>query len=225
MVLTDGERILPLPASRDHKAAFDQDQGPNTGGMGAYSAEGILNAELEQQILAEVVRPTVRGMQEEGRPFAGVLYAGLMLAAEGPRVLEFNVRLGDPEAQVVLPRLDCDLVEVFEKLAARDLSGCRVPVSPQATVCVVLASAGYPGSYRTGLEISGLELAAEVGGAVVFHSGTRSEDGRLVTSGGRVLAVTARAGSLEAAVMRAYEAVNRVHFEGVHYRKDIAARR
>ncbi len=224
MVLTDGRTFLPLPASRDHKAVFDHDEGPNTGGMGAYSSDDILSRELERRIVQEVVQPTLRGMAEEGRPFAGVLYCGLMLTDAGPRVLEFNVRLGDPEAQVVLPRLDCDLLEVFEKLAGGDLKDLRVGTSPQCTACVVLASKGYPGAYQTGFEISGLELAAEVNGVVIFHSGTGLRDGRVLTRGGRVLAVTAQADSLLSAATSAYEAVNRIHFEGVHYRKDIAIR-
>ncbi len=224
MVVTDGDRVIPLPPSQDHKAAYDGDKGPNTGGMGAYSTDSILSPSLKDRILDEIIHPAVQGMREEGHRFSGVLYAGLMLSQDGPKVLEFNVRLGDPEAQVVLPRLDCDLVKLFAAVAREDLRGFEVGWSANVAVCVVLASQGYPGPCRTGMEIAGLELAEEVAGTTVFHAGTGSKNGKTVVAGGRVLGVTALGESLEAALMQAYEGVNKIHFDGMHYRRDIAAR-
>ncbi len=224
MVLTDGDRIIPLPPSQDHKAVFDGDRGPNTGGMGAYSSDSILGEELRERILEQIIRPTVQGMKAEGESFSGVLYAGLMLTGEGPKVLEFNVRLGDPEAQVVLPRLEGDLLAAFEGLARRDLSTCKLEWSKRPAVAVVVACGGYPGPFQSGHEISGLDLVIEVPGTTVFHAGTRVEGDGIVTSGGRVLAVTAQADSLEDAVIKAYEGVNKIHFQGMHWRRDIAAK-
>ncbi len=224
MVFTDGSRILPMVASQDHKAAYDGDKGPNTGGMGAYSDDTILSDRLKARIMSEIVEPTVAGMARRGTPFKGILYAGLMLTDNGPKVLEFNVRFGDPEAQAVLPRLDSDLLEVLDCLAAGDLSGQTLQWSPDPVVCVVLAAQGYPGSHPKGTEISGLDLAGEGGGTLIFHSGTAWEEGRLVTAGGRVLGVTARSSSLDGAIMSAYEAVNKIYFSGMFCRRDIAAK-
>jgi len=224
IVFTDGNTILPAVAARDHKAAYDHDQGPNTGGMGAYSTNEILGAGLEKQILDTVVRPVVDGMREEGIPFRGILYAGLMLTLQGPRVLEFNVRMGDPEGQVILPRLESDFGELCEALCSCRLAGYKASWSPGAAVCVVLASAGYPGPYEKGKAISGLDMAEGDRHVVVFHSGTRREGDRILTDGGRVLGVTAQANDLQTAVMAAYGAVNKIHFDGMHYRRDIAAR-
>lgn len=223
IVLTDGETILPFAPTRDHKRVFDNDQGPNTGGMGAYSDDGIVGADLRQCILDEIVRPTLKGLAEEGRRYQGFLYFGLMLTADGPQVLEFNCRMGDPECQPLMVRLESDLAEGLEKLATGQLGGTELSWSPDPSVCVVLASGGYPRSYETGKSIAGLEAAAALEGVVVFQAGTRGTEGSYVTAGGRVLGVTARASNLRAAVERAYEAVGKIHFEGMHYRKDIAA--
>ncbi len=224
MVFTDGRRALEIPPSQDHKALYEGDRGPNTGGMGAYSLDAILSAGLKRQIHEEIIEPTLRGMALEGRTFRGVLYAGLMLTGRGPKVLEFNVRLGDPEAQVILPRLESDLLDVMEGIARGDLQNVSVQWSQNATICVVLAAQGYPGPCQTGAEISGLELAEEVEGTIVFQAGTKTADGRLVTAGGRVLGVAASASSLEAAIMQAYEGVNKIHFDGMYCRRDIASK-
>jgi phosphoribosylamine--glycine ligase len=222
MALTDGEHILPLPPSQDHKQVHDDDRGPNTGGMGAYSDDRILPAGLAERVLETVIRPAVRGMAAEGHPFRGVLYAGLMLTAAGPRVLEFNVRFGDPETQAVLPRLCGSLAETLLLLAQGRLDRARLETDPWPAVCVVLASGGYPGHYAKGVPIHGLEMAGQHNHVTVFHAGTRREGDRFVTAGGRVLGVTARGADLEAAVMRAYDAAAQIHFEGMHYRRDIA---
>jgi phosphoribosylamine--glycine ligase len=222
MVLSDGEHVLTLPPSQDHKQVFDGDRGPNTGGMGAYSDDGILPAGLMDRILKSIVLPTVRGMAAEGHPFRGVLYAGLMLTETGPKVLEFNVRFGDPETQAVLPRLQGSLAETLHLLTRGRLDRAHLATGPEPAVCVVLASGGYPGAYPKGKVIQGLEMAGQLAGVTVFHAGTRRQEDRFVTAGGRVLGVTARGADLEAAVLRAYEAVNQIHFEGMHYRRDIA---
>ncbi len=224
MVFTDGRRVLEMPASQDHKQLHEGDRGPNTGGMGAYSIDGILSPGVRRQVMDEIIHPTIRGMAQEGRPFRGVLYAGLMITSRGPKTLEFNVRLGDPETQVILPRLESDLLDVLEGIARGDLRDIALQWSEDATICVVLASAGYPGPYETGADITGLDLAGEVGGTTVFHAGTAMSEDRVVTAGGRVLGVTARASSLEAAIMKAYEGVNKIHFEGMYCRRDIAAK-
>jgi phosphoribosylamine--glycine ligase len=224
IVFTDGKTILPAVASRDHKAAYDNDQGPNTGGMGAYSTDNILGRELEKQVIDTIVRPVVEGMNKEGTPFQGILYAGLMLTARGPEVLEFNVRMGDPEGQVILPRLESDFGELCEAVCSGRLADYKVSWSRGAAVCVVLASKGYPGPYEKGKPISGLDAAAGDGRIAVFHSGTRLEGDRLVTDGGRVLGITSVADDLASAVRAAYDAVNKIHFDGVHYRRDIGAK-
>jgi phosphoribosylamine--glycine ligase len=224
IVFTDGRYVLPAVAARDHKAAYDNDRGPNTGGMGAYSADNILGPELEKEILETIVQPVIDGMRQEGTPFQGLLYAGLMLTAQGPKVLEFNVRMGDPEGQVILPRLASDFGELCEAICTGRLKDCRVNWNKGAAVCVVLASGGYPGSYQKGKAISGLGMAAEQPSVAIFHSGTRRLGETLVTDGGRVLGVTAFADNLASAVVSAYEAVNRIHFDGMHYRRDIGAK-
>jgi len=224
IVFTDGDTILPAVAAQDHKAVFDHDQGPNTGGMGAYSADGILEPALQEEILNSIVKPVVEGMKREGAPFQGILYTGLMLTPSGPRVLEFNVRMGDPEAQVILPRLESDFGRLCEALSQRKLSAYQASWSPRAAVCVILASAGYPDAYQKGKVITGLEMAHEDAHVVVFHSGTRLQGKELLTDGGRVLGVTALADDLASAVMSAYEAVNKIYFEGMHYRRDIGAK-
>jgi phosphoribosylamine--glycine ligase len=224
IVFTDGEAIVPAVAAQDHKAVFDGDQGPNTGGMGAYSTDHILGPELERAVLDRIIRPAIAGMRAEGSPFQGILYAGLMLTAAGPQVLEFNVRMGDPEAQVILPRLESDLALLCELLAGGRLGEYEARWSNSAAVCVVLASGGYPGSYEKGKVITGLEMAAEDRRVVIFHAGTARRDRTFVTHGGRVLGVTAVAADLAEAMMAAYEAVNKIHFDGMHYRRDIGAK-
>jgi phosphoribosylamine---glycine ligase len=224
IVFTDGETILPAVAAQDHKAAFDHDRGPNTGGMGAFSTDRILGPELQESVLAHIVQPVVDAMRQEGTPFQGILYTGLMLTPAGPRVLEFNVRMGDPEGQVILPRLTSDFAELCGALCAGRLRDYQASWTDHAAVCVVLASQGYPGSYPKGKPISGLKMAAEDKRVVVFHSGTKIQGDTLVTNGGRVLGVTAVAEDLSAAVMSAYEAINKIHFEGMQYRRDIGAK-
>lgn len=224
MVFSDSEHALPMVPSQDHKAIFEGDKGPNTGGMGAYSVDGILSEDEKTRILDEIIHPTIQGMAQEGRPYRGVLYAGLMLTAGGPRVLEFNVRFGDPETQVVLPRMETDLLEVLWAAAQSSLRQIAIQWKGNATVCVVLAANGYPGPYEKGKEISGLEMAGEDSHTIVFHAGTASRNDKIVSNGGRVLGVTARSTSLEEAIIRAYEAVNKIHFEGMYYRRDIAAK-
>jgi phosphoribosylamine---glycine ligase len=221
LIFTDGEDYSPLPVAQDYKRAYDSDRGPNTGGMGAFSTEGMLDAATERRIRSEIVEPTLEGARREGFPFRGVLYFGLMMTDAGPQVLEYNVRFGDPETQAVLRRLDSELVEVLAAVARGRLGGAAPKWSAEPSACVVMASAGYPGSYETGREITGLDAAAEVEGVVVFHAGTRRDGGRVVTAGGRVLAVTARAATLDRALARAYDGVARIGFAGAHYRTDI----
>lgn len=224
MALSDGRNLLPLVPSQDHKAIYEEDRGPNTGGMGAYSMDELLPEEMRRRILERVITPAIQGLEQEGTPFNGVLYAGLMLTQEGPKVLEFNVRLGDPETQVVLPRLKSDLAQILYAVAQGDISGLALQWDPRAAVCVVIASRGYPGSYQTGREISGLEMAEEDADTLVFHAGTAEQAGKIVSAGGRVLGVTALAPSLEGAIIKAYEGVNKIRFEGMYYRRDIAAK-
>lgn len=221
IVLTDGEHVLPLAPARDHKRAFDGDQGPNTGGMGAFSVDGIIPPRLEEEIFKKVVRPTIDGIGREGPPYVGFLYCGLMLTADGPKVLEFNCRMGDPECQAIMARMDFDLAETLVAAAEGTLDRTAPSWNPPASVCVVLASGGYPGHYEKGRPISGLNEAEAGGEAVVFHAGTRSLDGQFATAGGRVLGVTACGPDLASAAARAYRAAGRIRFDGMHYRKDI----
>lgn len=225
MVFSDGRNILPMVPSQDHKAVYEGDRGPNTGGMGAYSIDTLLTEAERRIILERIIEPTIGRMAEEGAPFRGVLYAGLMMTSTGPKVLEYNVRFGDPETQAVLPRLDSDLLELF--LASTDNDGLErrsVTWNPEAAVCVVLASKGYPGSYNTGFEIAGIEEAEEIPETVIFHAGTARRGGRLVTAGGRVLGVTSKAADLASAIERVYEAVDRIQFQGLYCRRDIASK-
>ncbi|MEE8349687.1 MAG: phosphoribosylamine--glycine ligase [Acidobacteriota bacterium] len=224
MVFSDGVNVLPMVPSQDHKAIYEGDQGPNTGGMGAYSIDAILSDELRQQILDEVIYPTIRGMSQEGRLYRGILYAGLMLTRNGPKVLEFNVRLGDPEAQVVLPRLKSDLLAILHGTAQGNLNNVDLEWSSDAAVCVVLAADGYPGTYETGMEISGLAMAVEDKNTLAFHAGTKLKQEKVVTSGGRVLGITSLAPTLRAGIIGAYEGVNKIHFEGMYCRRDIASK-
>jgi phosphoribosylamine---glycine ligase len=222
--LANGRDALPLAAARDHKTVFDDDRGPNTGGMGAYSPVAGFDAALEAEIMATIVRPTIAALAAEGRPYRGVLFVGLMLTAEGPRVLEYNCRFGDPECQAIVVRAADDLVPALLAAARGDALPAGLAWRDHAAVCVTVASGGYPGSYRTGLPISGIEAAEAFEDVRVFHAGTAERDGRLVTAGGRVLGVTAIAPELGAAIARAYAAVERIHFEGRHYRRDIGRR-
>jgi phosphoribosylamine---glycine ligase len=222
--LTDGERICPLGEAQDHKAVFDGDRGPNTGGMGAYSPAPVVDTGLAREIVDRIIRPTVRAMAAEGCPYRGVLYAGLMLTREGPQVLEFNARFGDPEAQVLMPRLAGDLLPLCRAAAEGSSLPEAVQWRPEAAVCVVLASGGYPGTYETGHPITGLQAAAARPGVTVFHAGTVLRDGQVVTAGGRVLGVTALGADIPAAIAAAYRAVADIQFAGMHFRRDIGGR-
>jgi phosphoribosylamine--glycine ligase len=224
LVLSDGERVVPLVAAQDHKRVNDGDTGPNTGGMGAYSTETLLDPQMSEWLLTHVAQPTIAGMKEEDSEYRGILYCGLMMTARGPMVLEFNCRSGDPETQAILMRMESDLLGACIASVEGRVSPGDFAWSSDATTCVVLASGGYPGSYQTGKLISGLADAAVFPGVKVFHAGTAKRDGQYYTAGGRVLNVTARAADLETAVERAYQAVGKIQFEGMHYRKDIAAR-
>jgi len=220
IALSDGEIALPLEPTQDHKAVWDGDTGPNTGGMGAYCDSRILTEHQNRQIMDRIIHPTIDRMRQEGSPFTGFLYAGLMMTAAGPKILEFNVRLGDPEAQALLHRIDCDWAEVLLASAREGLKSCTLDWRREPSVCVVLAAHGYPGQVRTGDEITGLE-AAEAEGATVFHAGTKRANGRLLTAGGRVLGVTSSGPTLPAAIQNVYRAAGKIRFEGMHYRSDI----
>jgi phosphoribosylamine--glycine ligase len=224
LVLSDGERVAPLVAAQDHKRVGDGDTGPNTGGMGAYSTADIVDDKMRDWLVNHIARPVVEGMKAEGAEFKGVLYCGLMMTARGPMVLEFNCRFGDPETQPILMRLESDLVDALEASIAGRVSEGDFTWSSDASVCVVMASGGYPGTFEVGKKITGLDDAAAVEGVKVFHAGTSKRDGVFYTAGGRVLGVSARGADLETAVSRAYEACGKIRFDGAHYRKDIAGR-
>ena len=222
--LSDGMSALALGAAQDHKTVYDGDQGLNTGGMGAYSPAPVLDRALEERVMAEIVRPTIAAMAKEGCPYQGALYVGLMITATGPRVVEFNCRFGDPECQALMPRLGEDVLPLLEAVAAGRGLPVDVAWRPEAAVCVVASSGGYPGAYRTGVPIAGLDEAERLGGVTVFQAGTAERDGRLVTAGGRVLGVTALGTGVPAAIDRAYEAMERIRFAGMHFRRDIGRR-
>ena len=224
LVLSDGERVAPLVAAQDHKRVGDGDAGPNTGGMGAYSTPAIVDDQMSEWLVNHIARPVVAGMKAEGAEYKGLLYCGLMMTARGPMVLEFNCRFGDPETQPILMRLESDLVEALEASIEGRVSDGDFRWSRDASVCVVIASGGYPGTFDAGKKISGIEAAGKVDGVKVFHAGTTKRDGAYYTAGGRVLGVTARARDLETAVGRAYEACGKIGFDGAHYRRDIAGR-
>ena len=224
LCLSDGKNVVPLAPAQDHKRIGEGNTGPNTGGMGVYSTDTMLDAGMTEWILRHIAVPTIYGMASEDAPFIGVLYCGLMMTARGPQVLEFNARFGDPEAQAILLRLESDLVDALEACVDGRLAESELRWSPGASACIVASSAGYPGSYKTGLPITGLEDAARVPGVQVFHSGSSQLDGQLLTAGGRVLGVTAAAPTLEEAVGRAYEAMELIHFDGIYYRRDIGHR-
>ena len=220
LAFTDGKTVLPLDSAQDHKAAFDGDKGPNTGGMGAYSPALVFTEELKQQVIDEIMIPTVRAMAKEGRYYRGILYAGLMLTESGPKVLEFNARFGDPETQPIMMRIKNDIVPIFEACIDGTLAKQSLQWRQEPTVCVVMAAKGYPSSYEKGKEISGLN-SDENRHAVVFHAGTKLENGKVLTNGGRVLGVTALGSDINQAIKNAYSAVDKIKWDGIHYRKDI----
>ena len=224
IVMTDGERVALMAPARDHKRVFDNDEGPNTGGMGAHSSDELLSAELAARIDKEIVGPAIRGMAAEGRPYRGFLYFGLMLTAQGPSVLEFNCRMGDPEAQAIIYRMDFDLAEALANCAAGKLDVGTIRWKREPSVCVVMASAGYPAAPKVGQEITGIQDAEAISGVKVFQAGTRRDGTSYYTSSGRVLGVTCGGATLSSAVKTCYEAVRRIKFYGAHYRTDIAGR-
>ncbi|MCS7199656.1 MAG: phosphoribosylamine--glycine ligase [Caldimicrobium sp.] len=221
IVITDGEHFKALPTSQDHKRLYDQDKGPNTGGMGAYSPAPLITPEIKTQIEENIILPILKTLKEEGHPYLGFLYAGLMISEGKPYVLEFNCRLGDPEAQAILPRLENDLLEVLLSALEGNLKSLTLKEKEKASVCVVMASKGYPEKYVKGLEISGLDEAESLEDIIVFHAGTKKEGNKFYTNGGRVLGVTALGDTIPKAKEKAYKAVSLIHFEGAHYRKDI----
>jgi phosphoribosylamine--glycine ligase len=221
IILTDGERYAPMVPTRDHKRVFDGNCGPNTGGMGAYSSDELLPAGLRDTVISTIVEPTLRGLAADGIPYQGFLYVGLMLTKDGPKVLEFNCRLGDPEAQAIVARMDFDLAEVLADVAGRRLDPAKLHWKSGASVCVVLTSGGYPGKFEIGNRIVGLTANTGNNGVEVFQAGTKRKGDSILTSGGRVLGVTASGTSLEAALTLTYQAAKKIHFDGMHYRKDI----
>ena len=221
IAFTDGKTVLPLPTSQDHKAVFENDEGPNTGGMGAYSPAPVVTDEIADYVMEKIMIPTVKGLAAEGRPYKGMLYAGLMIDGDEINVLEFNCRFGDPEAQPLLMRVNSDIVDVLEATIDTTLDRVEMVIDPRPTVCVVMASGGYPASYDKGYEIRGLESAASDDSVVVFHAGTNSKDGKVVNQGGRVLGVTATGYDLKQAIERAYKTVNKISWSGCYFRRDI----
>ena len=224
LCLSDGTHVAPLVAAQDHKRIGEGDTGPNTGGMGVYSTDKILEPEMQEWVMKHIARPAIKGMAEEDTPFVGVLYIGLMMTARGPQVLEFNARFGDPETQAIVMRLDSDLIDVLEACVEGRLSETEFKWKPGASACVILASGGYPGAFQTGYEIDGLGEVAGMPDVQVFHSGTALVGGRVRTTGGRVLGVTAAGGDLKEALASAYAAASKIHFDGMYFRKDIGHR-
>ena len=223
-VLTDGTYALPFVSSQDHKMSLDGDLGKNTGGMGAYSPAPVMTPELSEQVMDTIVRPAISAMASEGRTFKGILYVGLMITDAGPKVIEFNCRLGDPEAQVLLTRMESDLVPMLDACIDGTLDGVKCKWKPEAATCVVMASGGYPDPYETGKVITGLDRADAVEGVTVFHAGTQMQNGDIVTGGGRVLGVTALASDIRSAIEGAYRGVAEIHFDQAHFRSDIGYR-
>lgn len=222
LVITDSKEVIALASSQDHKRVFDNDEGPNSGGMGAYSPAPVVTQSLFGEVLEKIVYRTIDGLVKEGIDYQGVLYAGVMITKNGPQTLEFNVRFGDPETEAILPRLKSDLVEVMLAASERKLSRLRtLEWDNRACVCVVCASGGYPGNYEKGKEIFGLQEAAKLPGIVVFHAGTQLKNNKIVTSGGRVLGVTGLGNTVKEAIDKTYKAVEKIDFEGMHYRRDI----
>lgn len=229
IVISDGANVVPLATSQDHKRVFDGDKGPNTGGMGAYSPAPVVTPELEHRIMREIILPIIKGMAKDGMPYKGVLYAGIMVTAQGPKVLEFNVRFGDPETQAIFPRLKSDLVDLIERAIDGRLKGITASWADRSCVCVVMASGGYPEKYEKEKEIEGLDNAEKMQDVVVFHSGTKKSAGprshvRYFTNGGRVLGVTGLGDTIETAIKNTYEAVSCIRFDNMHFRRDIGRR-
>ncbi len=224
IAFTDGKTVLPLPTSQDHKAIFENDKGPNTGGMGAYSPAPVVTDEIESYVMEKIMLPTVRGLEAEGRPYKGMLYAGLMIDGDKINVLEFNCRFGDPEAQPLLIRLNNDIIDIFEAAIDGNLASIKMKIDPCPSICVVMASGGYPGSYEKGKVIKGLSNATKVSNVMVFHAGTAIKNSRTVNSGGRVLGVTATGKTLQEAITRAYSVVDMIHWTGCYFRRDIGAK-
>lgn len=224
LAFTDGKNIIPLASAQDHKAVFDGDRGPNTGGMGAYSPAPVVTPAIHEKAMTEVMRRTVDGMAAEGRPYRGVLYAGLMIEGDSVKTLEFNARFGDPECQPLLMRMKSDIVPILLAVAEGDVSGVEIEWYDKAAVCVVMASPGYPGEYRKGDEIAGLEEAERIDELVVFHAGTAIRGDKIVTGGGRVLGVTAMGNTVQEAIDRAYRGVAAINWDGVQYRRDIGGK-
>ena len=221
LAFTDGISLVPMVSSKDHKRAYDNDEGLNTGGMGTISPNPYYTPEIAEICRKTIFEPTVAAMNSENRTFKGCLYFGLMITPDGPKVIEYNARFGDPEAQVVLPRLKTDLVDIIEAVIDERLSQVSIEWKEEAAACVVMASGGYPLAYKKGLEITGLDENGQISGAEIFHAGTKLEKGKFYTNGGRVLGVTAEAKTLEEALAKAYTAVSKISFEGAHYRTDI----
>ena len=221
LAFTDGKCVKPMVSSKDHKRAYDDDEGLNTGGMGTVSPNPYYTGELACKCMETIFKPTIEAMNREGRPFKGCLYFGLMMTPNGPKVIEYNARFGDPEAQVVLPRLKTDLVSICEAVIDGTLSDLEIEWDDGAAACVVMASGGYPVSYKKGIEMFGMDENGQVDGAVVYHAGTKYENGKFYTNGGRVLGVTATAHTLDEALDKAYAAVQKIRFEGMHFRHDI----
>lgn len=224
LAFSDGQTVLLMDSAQDHKAAYDGDKGPNTGGMGAYSPAPIFTETMRQKVRDKIMLPMIRAMQQEGRPYKGILYAGLMLTKTGPQILEFNARFGDPETQPLLVRMDSDIIPIFEACIDGTLDQCPLQWKNESSVCVVMAAKGYPDSYEKGKPIAGLKDANALPGVVVFHAGTKDQDGEVLTQGGRVLGVTAIGEDTATAISRAYEAVEKIEWDGIHYRKDIGHR-
>lgn len=224
LAISDGENYCLLDSSQDHKRIFDDDVGPNTGGMGAYSPAPVFTEKLRKAVESRIIDPTIRGMQRNGTPFKGVLYAGIMITSEGPMVLEYNVRFGDPEAQAVIPRIKGDIVEIMLASCEGWLDKIKLSWDKRSCVCVVVSSGGYPGEYEVGKEITGLKEAGEMTDTFVFHAGTKKEQDKIVTSGGRVLGVTSLGGGIEGAISKVYEAVDKVSFERCFFRRDIGSK-
>ena len=224
LAFSDGQTVLLMDSAQDHKAVYDGDIGPNTGGMGAYSPAPVFTEIMQQKVRDKIMLPMVRAMQQEGRTYKGILYAGLMLTKTGPQILEFNARFGDPETQPLMVRMETDIIPLFEACIDGTLGQCQVNWKNKSSVCVVMTAEGYPGTYQKGEIISGLQNANSTPEVVVFHAGTKEKDGKVLTNGGRVLGVTATGANTESAIQRAYDAVGKVNWRGVHYRKDIGSR-
>jgi len=224
LAFCDGKTVVPMVSSQDHKKIFDNDLGTNTGGMGAYSPVPFYPDEFEKRVLEEILKPTVKGLQNEGKEYKGVLYAGLILTKEGPKVLEFNARFGDPETQVILPRLKTDLIDILNAVIDSTLHKINIEWEDNAAVCVVVASGGYPEKYQKGKVINGLEKLEKMKNMIAFHAGTKFQEGRVVTSGGRVLGITAWDETISKAKEKAYKGIEEIYFEDMYYRKDIAAK-